>query len=186
MTNWYSIFYWLTVADGVKTFFDVTSNIFTWIAVLSFILYVIFTIGKASTLSGNNLKNAEEENQDSDFRSWEIGRKYAARLFYSMLVLSLITWFGYIATPTKKDCLLIVAGGAVGNFMMTDSSAKELPSDVTKFLHLSLKNEIKDLSDDTKRQLDVQTPKEKLLDKAKDLSKEELIKFLEKDTTVLK
>jgi hypothetical protein len=67
-----------------------------------------------------------------------------------------------------------------------DSSARELPSDVTKFLHLSLKKEISDLSIDAKEELGIKTKKDDLLDKVKTMTKDELVKFLETDTTILK
>jgi hypothetical protein len=184
--NYYKIFYWLSVSDGVKGFFNATSTIFTWMAVLSFVAYVITSFGRASAISENRLKSEEEDKKDSDLRSWELGRKYARNLLYPMLILCLITWTGYVFTPTKKDCLLIIAGGAVGNFITTDSSAKELPSDVTKFLHMSLQNEIKDLSAETKKELGIETQKDKLLEKVKQLSKDELIKYLSNDTVTVK
>ncbi|MEO5646170.1 MAG: hypothetical protein ABIO57_03695 [Candidatus Paceibacterota bacterium] len=184
--NWYSIFYWLTVADSVKKFFDTTSNIFTWFAVLSFLVVVATTIGKSYQISENSIKTPEEEATDADVRSWDFLKRISSKFFWWMLPLALVTWLGYVMTPTKKDCLLIVAGGAVGNFMTTDTSARKLPSDVTKFLHLSLKNEIAGLSDTAKKELGITTPKDEFLKKAAKMSKEQLLKYLQADTTVLK
>ncbi|MFZ4631682.1 MAG: hypothetical protein ACOYL8_00570 [Patescibacteria group bacterium] len=181
--NWYSIFYWLTVADSVKNFFDSVSNIFTFFAVVFFIILIIASIGKAVTPAVNNDKDDEEEKTDSEVRSWEKVRIYSQKFFYPFLAVALITWFGYVLTPTKKDCLLIVAGGSVGNFISSDSTAKQLPGDVTKFLHLSLKKEISELSADGRKEIGIQTPKEKLLDKAVNMSKEELINYLKSDST---
>lgn len=186
MTNWYTIFYWLTVADGTKQFLNVASNIFTAAAVLSFIAYVITAIVKAVQTDAQKLKTEDEEKTHPTIRGIEVFRKFAIRLFYPMLFLSIITWAGYVLTPTKKDCLFIIAGGAVGNFMTTDTMAKQLPSDVTKFLHMSLKNQIDGLNSDAKKELGFQSPKEKLIDKVKDLSKEQLIEYLKSDTTVVK
>ena len=84
---------------------------------------------------------------------------------------------------------MIVAGGAVGNFITTDTSAKSIPSDITKFLHLSLNKEIEDLQKEVKtdirKELGVQTEKDKFIDKVEKLSKEELIEYLKRDTTLL-
>ena len=184
--NWYSIFYWLTVADSVKGFFDATSNIFAWFTVLSFIVLVIAKIGESYTVDDKNLKDEKEDVADPTYRSWFNVAKSAKHLFYPFLFLALFTWSGYVFTPSKKDCLLIVAGGAVGNFMASDSAAKQLPGDVTKFLHMSLKSEIANLSEEAKKELGVQTPKEKLIDKVKSLSKEELLEYLKSDTTFVK
>lgn len=188
MTNFYSVFYWLTVADNVKKFFDITSNIFTGAAIIACVGLFVCSIAKAAQSSNNKVKNDEEEKVDADVRAWELARKYFLKTFYPMLVLSLLMWSGYVFTPTKKDCLMIVAGGAVGNFITTDSSAKSIPSDITKFLHLSLNKEIDDLSYDTKqdikKELGIQSPKERLIDKAKQMTKDELIKYLQSDSTV--
>ncbi len=185
MTNYYNIFYWLTVSDSVKNFFDIASNIFTTGAVMLLIGLFICSIAKACQASESKVKDESEEKIDPAVRAWEMARKYFSRLFYTFLPLSIIFWMGYILTPTKKDCLMIVAGGAIGNFIQSDSSSKALPSDVTKFLHLSLKKEISSLGDDAKREFDMQTPKEKLMDKVKEMSKEQLIEYLNADTTIV-
>ena len=82
-----------------------------------------------------------------------------------------------------------MAGGAVGNFITTDTSSRAIPADITKFLHLSLNKEIEDLSkevkSDIKKELGIQTPKDKLLDKVEKLTKDELIEFLKNDSTIL-
>lgn len=184
--NWYGIFYWLTVADSVKSFFDTTSNIFTTFTIIAFIALIVVGIGESYTVDDANLKNEAEEKENPTYRSWLKFGKMVKRLFYPFLILAILTWAGYVFTPTKKDCLLIVAGGAVGNFMTSDSSAKQLPGDVTKFLHMSLKSEIANLSEDARKELGVESPKEKLLDKVKKLSKEELINYLQSDSTLLK
>lgn len=185
MTNWYSIFYWLTVADGAKSFLDYASNIFTFFSIIAFAGYIITSFGRAAVVSANSLESEEEDKTNSDLRSWELAKKFSTRLFYPMLILSILTWTAYVMVPTKKDCLLIIAGGAVGNFMSTDSSAKQLPSDVTKFLHMSLQNEIKELGVEARKEFGMQTPNEKLIDKVQSLTKEQIIQYLKTDTTII-
>jgi hypothetical protein len=184
MTNYYDVFYWMSVSDGVKHFFDIASNIFTGASIISLGILIITTFFKANSVYASNTKTEEEDKLHPDVRAWEMARKYCARLFYISLPLCIIFWMGYVLTPTKKDCLMIVAGGAVGNFITTDSSSKALPADVTKFLHLSLKKEISSLGDDVKREFDIQTPKEKLMDKVKELTKEQLIDYIKADSTI--
>lgn len=184
--SWYKIFYWLTRADSIKDFFDSVSNIFVFFTFIFFIVLVITNIGKAIQISENNIEDEEEEKKDATIRAWELAKKYSTKLFYPFLIITLITWTVYVFIPTKKDCLLIIAGGAVGNFITSDSSAKQLPSDVTKFLHLSLKKETEDLSNEAKQELGISTPKETLLNKAKNMTKEEIINYLTEDTTIIK
>ena len=183
--NWYNVFYWLTVSSGVKSFFDVTSNIFTSAAIASFIIFVILIIVKSINISDNKLKTSNDDNTDPDFRGVSLAEKYVKHIFYISLGLSLFTWMGYVVTPTKKDCLLIITGGSIGNFVTSDSSAKQIPADAMKFLHLSLQKEIKELDKETQEIIMNQVPSKKndFVDKIKTLSKDELIKFVQSDST---
>lgn len=190
MDNWYHTFYWLTVADGVKNLFDVTSSLFSWIAAINFIAISIFQLIVVAFDDAPPIRlptPAEAAERKADLsRKREEYKQHLFRTFYVSLVLAIVTWLAYAFVPTKKDCLLIIAGGAVGNFIAKDSATKQIPSDISKFLHMSLQNQMADLSEDTKRELGVQSPKEKLLDKVKDLSKEELIEYLKSDTTLVR
>jgi len=184
--NWYKIFYFMALSDGIKGFFDSTSNIFTVTAVISFIVLVIATIGRSYIVSENRLETNEEENKDADSRSWERLRKYSSRIFWVALGLALFTWLGYVMVPTKKDCLFIVAGGATASFVNSDSSIKALPADLTKYVHLSLKEKISELTDDERKEVGLTTHedsvKSNLIDKVEGLTKDEIIEQIKKGT----
>lgn len=177
--NYYNVFYWLTVADGVKEVFDTFSNIFTFLTVISFIVYAIL-IGACIDL--------KMRDKDSEYKETMIWRKLVGKFYWTAQIICVITWLGWVFTPTKKDCMLIVAGGAVGNFITTDTSSRAIPADITKFLHLSLNKEIDDLQKEVKtdirKELGVQTDKDKFIEKVEKLSKEQLIEFLKNDTTI--
>jgi hypothetical protein len=166
MTNWYKIFYWLTVADNFKNFFVTMIVLFMITSVISTICYLV-----------NGLSD------DSDSKRYQTNSRKWMWWSYPFCIMF---WFLYLFTPSKGDTLLIIAGGAVGNFVTSDSSSKAIPSDITNFSHMKLKAEMINVDDDIKRQLDVQSPKEKFMDKVKDLSKEQLIEYLQKDTTLIK
>ncbi len=176
--NFYSVFYWLTVADGVKQVFDVFSNVFTWFTVISLVAFAII-VGCTIEHSGNK--------EGEDYKSYVVWRKFMGRIYWTSQVICIITWLGYVLTPTKKDCMLIVAGGAVGNFITTDTSSRAIPADITKFLHLSLNKEIDDLQKEVKtdirKELGVQTEKDKFIEKASKLTKDQLIEYLKNDST---
>jgi hypothetical protein len=139
--NYYAVFYWLTVADAVKKFFDASSNIFTTICVAAFAAVVVSAIGKSISISNNNVKTIEEEKTHPEVRSWGIFRMFSLRIFYIMLSLSLLTWAGYVFVPSKRDCYIIVAGGAVGNFISSDSSAKKIPTEALQLLRDKIREE---------------------------------------------
>ena len=193
--NYYEVFYWLTVADSVKKFFDRTSDIFSWIAVLSVIGYIICAIGYTVCISNNDLKSDEEEKNDEDARAWLKIKNLVSKFMVGFIALAMITWLGYVLTPTKKDCLLIVAGGAVGNFLVSDSSAKQIPSDVANYLHITLKDQVEDLmqpkavrdsvksavraADALASKNDSVTDAQSMLDKLSGVAKDEAIKYLQ-------
>lgn len=187
--NWYTIFYWITVADGVKSFFNVASNIFTFLAFILFIVTLIARLGRFVQVAESSSKSEDEDMTNPDIRAWDLAKNLSSRLFYPMLILSLVTWLGYMMTPTKKDCLFIVAGGSVGNFIQSDTSAKSIPSDITSFLHLSLRQQISELETIDQKALGVDTAKKDInvntdvMDKLKDMSKEEIIKYVSGDSS---
>lgn len=108
--NWYKVFYWVTVSDGVKHFFDTFSNIFTALSIISFIIYIIVSGVRAAA------KDSKEYTPQDiiDLSFWV---KRLGIFFWTSIIVCIITWGGYMATPDKKDCLTIIAGGAVGNFI---------------------------------------------------------------------
>ena len=72
-------------------------------------------------------------------------------------------WSLYVFTPSKKDSLLIVAGGGALNYLTTDSTAKQIPHELTNFVVTELKNMAKDNEID----LNIKSQKEKILNKIK-------------------
>lgn len=156
--NYYWLFYLLTVADGLKSFFDVFSNICTWLAVISLIIFVILIF------VSNDPQNSDESTQKS-MRFW-IGKFRS--IFITLFIFTILTWAGYVAVPTKKDAIIIIAGGAVGNYLSSDSNAKQLPSEIFGLLRAKIKEEIAEASsDNVKDTLEAMT-KEQLIQLVKD------------------
>lgn len=162
--NWYKIFYLVSVADSLLTVLGTLAIIGLIWTVINIVAYLI----------------QKSEDGDYQFNKWH------RRANYTAFWIGLICMISWVLTPSKKDMLLIVTGGTVGNFITSDSSAKAIPSEITTYLHKALKKEIAELDDDTKRELDIQTPKEKTIDKFKDFTKEQIIDYLKSDTTIVK
>jgi len=178
--NWYKIFYWITVADSVK-------GIAQGFAIVVSILFAICFIALLIALAAKAAPESQNESDQVSFKYWITTFR---RSFIWSFTVAVILWVIFAATPSRKDCLLIVAGGTVGNFLQSDTASAQIPGDITKFLHLSLEQEIKKISSDSQEQmrkdLGVQTPKEKFIDKVEDLTKEELIEFIKNDSTLIK
>lgn len=167
--NWYKVFYWITVADGVKKFFDIASDVFMTFAIISVAAWIITSMGYTICVSNNNNTTDKEEQEDSDTRGWIKARRIAIRGLWPCCILAIFMWAGYVFCPTKKDALIIVAGGAVGNFITSDSSIKQLPHEAIDLLRTKIRSEIED----------IKNPINYLSgDTLKDKTKEQLIEIL--------
>lgn len=155
--SWYSIFYWITVADGVKDFFDTFSNIFTFLTIMSFIALAIAVI----------YRNSETREGDDKRVSANFWLKNFRKLFIWCFTFAVLTWAGYVFCPNKRDALIIVAGGAVGEFIASDSSAKQIPSEVMTLLRDKIRSEIKEVK-----------LTDQIRDTLQDKTREELIELL--------
>lgn len=163
MTNWYSIFYWLTVADSIKTNLGI-------IAIITLIITLISLIGLFLSTNALAQNQVDREQENVEAKEWRVWVKAWRTSFISALIICFITGFLWMFAPTKKDALIIIAGGAVGNFITQDTSARALPSDVMNLLRVKIKEEINEVS------LKEALTNEK--DTLKDKSKEELLQIL--------
>ncbi len=141
--SYYVLFYWLTIVSNLIS----TSVIMGALAITLFIIGLI----------------AKSDQYDPDaIAMWtNIQKKCKVVLIVSSIV--------YVFVPNKKDTLLIIAGGAVGNFITQDSSAQKIPSDITNFLHTQLQELTKEAADEL-------TGK-----KPEDMTKEELLELVKKN-----
>jgi len=180
--NWYNIFYWVTRGDSIKDFFDTSSNIFTFFTIVSFIVVVVCTIGAGVQVSTSKTSNDDEDKSDPEIRAWQKTRKYSSYLFYPFLVLCIITWLGYVLTPTKKEALLILAGGGTMNYLTTDSTAKKLPHEMTNFVV----TELKSMAKDAQVEFGIANQKEKILEEAKQMTTDQLLEKMKVDSNFTK
>jgi len=164
--NYTSLFYWLVVADNARTMFIVFICIFTAIVAISTLCYLI-----ASSTDGQGQTKDDETNQ-------AMARKW---MWWSY-PLMILFWSLYVFTPSKKDALLIVAGGQTLNFLANDKSAKQIPAELSNFVL----TEVKNLAAEASVDLNISGQKEKLLEKAKKMSAEELMMEMKKDTAFAK
>jgi len=157
--NWYNVFYWVTVADGVKGFFDVVSNWTLSFSVLFFMIYWI-VFGMYHDKEMNN-----DESSEKTLIYW-LG--VVRKTFIWFFITCMITWTCYVFCPSKKDAIIIIAGGAVGNFITSDSSSRQIPAELTLLIREKMRDEIEGL----KTGISIDTLQNK--------TKEELIEMLKK------
>ena len=162
------LFYWLVVADNARQFFWFFAIVFTIISIISTIVY--FIIAEAETDSED--KKQSKKNDLLKVRKW---------IWWSYPFMSLF-WAGIVFTPSKKDSLLIVAGGGTLNFLSTDKTAKQIPSELSNFVL----TEIKNLAKDAQVDLNIKSQKEKILEEAKNLSSQELLDKMKQDSSYVK
>jgi hypothetical protein len=145
--SWYTIFYLFSLADKISGVFKVLT------IVLGICLFITLAF----------LMGAESYDSD-DWKKW---RKFFFTFFISFFIS--ITFWTFI--PDRKDMLMIIAGGAVGEFIVNDPNAKQLPADITKFLR-------KEILEATITEINGKSEEERKLDSLKSLSKEQLIELL--------
>lgn len=162
--NWYRVFWYFTVADNLKL-------VCGWLAIVAIAFFIVFVVVR--------LMNAS----DAGDRFFDMSRAAKITLFTS-LFLGVFNLFAWALLPSKTDALVIICGGAVGNFVTRDSSAAQIPGDLTKYLHRYMQREISELDLDTKKQLGLDTPKDKLIDQAKNLTKEQLLELIRNDQSI--
>lgn len=154
--NYTKLFYWLTVADNAKVMFIVFICIFT-------IVSIIATIGYFT--------KADDGDED--------GQAMARRWMWWSYPFAMFFWFLFIFTPSKKDALLIVAGGQTLNYLTTDSVSKQIPRELSSFVVTQLKSMAKDAAVD----LNISDQKDKMLEKAKTMTAEQLMSEMKRDTS---
>ena len=155
--DYYSLFYWLTVANNAKTMFIVFISIFTFISFIATVAYFL---------------NSEDDAGQKMSRKW-MWWSYPFMIFF---------WALFVFTPSKKDSLLIVAGGGAMEFLTTDSSAKKIPHEMSTFVLTELKN----MAKDAKVELGILSQKDKILEEAKNMTPNELIERIKSDSVFAK
>jgi hypothetical protein len=155
------------VADNARSMFTVGIIIFTAIVVICTICY--FAACHTSYQNGQT---------DEDISNQSMARKW---MWYSYPFMILF-WSLYVFTPSKKDALLIVAGGQTLNFLANDKSAKQIPSELSNFVL----TEVKNLAAEAKVDLNISSQKDKILEKAKGMTTEQLLQEMKTDTTFAK
>lgn len=166
-----SLFYWLVVADNAKLLFGWGAGIFTAIAIISTIVNLFCRSGQTSSSNSETVKQENKEIGDAA-RGW-------MKWSYPFMFL---WWLLIVFTPSKKDALLIVAGGQTLNFLSNDKSAKQIPAELSNFVLVEIKNMAKDAAVD----LNINSQKDKILEKAKNMTTEELMTQIKSDTTFAK
>lgn len=161
--NWYSIFYWISVADKV-------SKMLGSIAILTFVLLIICAIGwfVSTNAVSESANRGNETDQSVSYNEWMVWLRSWRLCSVLCLIICVITSIMWAGLPSKKDALIIVAGGAVGQFITTDSSAKQIPAEAMNLLRTKIRSEIMELNN----------PVAALTDTLQEKSKEELIELL--------
>ena len=139
--NFYKLFYWISVADKL-------GSLLTWFSISTGIALVITVIGYfvSSGYCSSEIRSGGLDQQSTSYREWDVWRKiWKTTLIISIIFFSIFS-IANVALPSKNDSLLIVAGGAVGNFIVSDSSSRQIPSELTLLVRQRLKEEIQNVS----------------------------------------
>jgi hypothetical protein len=136
--NWFEIFYWVMVADGVASLLLTLAIIFTVITGLSIIGMFVC----AGYLSSAESYGGKDSNA---YRSWVPWNKAWRKTFSFTIIPAIVFGLACVFVPTKREAMIIIAGGAVGQFITSDSSAKHIPSEFTLLIREKMKAEIEEI-----------------------------------------
>ena len=119
--NWYLLMYLLSVLNGLNFLFVSAAMVST----VGIFVYTMYRF---------------ELNEDSRKEAAKIplANKWIKRFVTCFIVFSILAVF----VPTKKDVLMIIAGGAVGEFVTNNEDANEIPSELMKLLRHEINNNI--------------------------------------------
>lgn len=117
--NWYLLFYLISVSERLST-------VLSAIAIVSIIALAILSISG----SIGYFSNVEYGEDDRDF----IAAKQALVWAKRMAVIAVVSGLIYTLVPEKKDYMLIIGGGAVGQYVNNSEEIQGLPDDVVKYL----------------------------------------------------
>lgn len=158
--NYTKLFYWLTVADNARILFTSAVIVFTAIFVIAFIIFLV---------------DRDGDDFSADRDGWA---ERAKKWVWWSGPFALFFWMLFVLTPSKKDALLIVAGGQTLNYLTNDSIARQIPKEALNFVV----TELKSMAKDAEVEIDLRTQKEKILDDAKNLTAKELLEKMKVDT----
>lgn len=148
------LFYLITIADNAKI-------LFLTIAIVSSI------IGGITMLRYIGLFDEYNKETGLVLRKWSM-------IYIPVIILG---WSLWVFTPSKLDALIIVGGGETLNFISRDSSAQKIPPTVLRLVETKLLDELKDVE----LMGLVKGKKEVILQEAKNMTGEELLKRMEND-----
>lgn len=163
--SYYKIFYWLTVADNARILFYWVAGIFSVIAAIATIVYVFIRLD-------DDAKDEDLDKRQAISRRW---------MWWSY-PFALFAWAFVIFTPSKKDSLLIIAGGGTMNYLTTDSTARRIPHELTSFVV----SELRSMASEAKVEFDLHTQQEKVLETAKSMTTDKLIEKMQTDSIFAK
>lgn len=188
--DFYKLFYFLTTADKFTDFLftlSIVGSILSLIAIAVIMVVPDDKIFNFTWLVKDNTICKYTENELGHLIPSDKGQKYrlaSEELWFARTrsaskyipIITLIFWLLYVAIPSKKDALLIITGGYVGNFITQDSSAKQIPTDIVNFIRYNLKV----AAEDAKIELTNLTNTKTLQDSLTEMTKDELINYINK------
>ncbi len=117
--NWYLLFYLMSVSEKLSGVFSV-SAIMSSLGVIAFLITWICSMVDAY--------------DDEDKEKLKPLLMWAKRLVLMTFTFGVL----YALIPKKADYLLIIGGGAVGQYVSNSEEIKGLPDDVVKYLKSEL------------------------------------------------
>lgn len=184
--DFYKLFYFLTLGDRLSSFFFYTALGLSIVYVILFLVRILSEDDFFSSVFTNKKGDKyflEKEDGSLAPSSYNVGKSiYVAtaagvrvsKVSNISFIGACLLWLMYIAIPSKKDAVLIIGGGYVGNFITQDSSARQLPSDIVYFIRTNLQKYAEEAQVEIRGFTNTKT----LADSLAEMSKEEMANYI--------
>lgn len=185
--DFYKLFYFLTLGDRLSSFIWLVALLLSIVWLILFLASVLLDEEEAfeyiTNKKGNDrFKEDEQGNLVPTAKSSGGVILYKGKSSFRLLSgwkkiimpLTIFLWLLYLGIPSKKDAVLIIGGGYVGNFISQDSSAKQLPSDIVYFIRSNLQKYAEEAQVEIRGFTNTKT----LADSLKEMSKEEITNYI--------
>lgn len=128
MSN-YSKLYWLTRLDNIQ-------SLFIAFVIISIILIIVYNAGYGIIDEYQEEKTKKKKDMFVKKYSW-LCKAFIPLLLASMIVLTFL--------PSKKDMIIIYAGGKTMDYIQSDTSLSKIPYQTTSIISEYLDKQLKEL-----------------------------------------
>lgn len=135
MMNFYWLFYFLSIVENLTITFAIVWG-------FSLAIWVVFT---AIWMYNKGERATYNDGDGRYYKQHDLWVKLSTKFIRVFLPLFIVFCTLFIFTPSRNGILLIVAGGAIGEFITSDENTKEIPAELAEWFRAEISSEMREL-----------------------------------------